>query len=118
MVSEAVEYIYWLGTYNGAVPKAKSVKVKAARKSFTVTWKKLSAKHRKKFSKVEIQYCTDGRFNKSTTVVRERGKTRTSLKVTGRKTGKVYYVRVRNIKYAYNKKYVSRWSAVKKVRIK
>jgi hypothetical protein len=108
----------WNGTYSANIPNAKSVKAKAGKKSFTVKWKKLSKKQRRKFNKIEIQYCSDGSFNRATTVVKEVGKNRKSVKIKGLVKGSVYYVRVRNIKYSYDTKYVSNWSKVKTVKVK
>lgn len=108
----------WNGTYSANIPNAKSVKAKAGKKSFTVKWKKLSKKQRRKFNKIEIQYCSDGSFNRATTVVKEVGKNRKSVKIKGLVKGSVYYVRVRNIKYSYDMKYVSNWSKVKTVKVK
>jgi len=108
----------WNGTYSANIPKAKCVQTKAGKKSFTVKWKKLSKKNLKKFNKVEIQYCTDGQFTMGNTVTKERSKWKKSLKIKGLKKGSVYYVRVRNIKYSYDTKYVSNWSKVKTVKVK
>jgi hypothetical protein len=100
------------------IPKAKGVKATSASKSITVKWTKLSAKQRKKFDKIEVQYSTSSKFTKAKTVRKELAKTKTSLKVNNLKKGTKYYVRVRNIKYSYDKKKVSKWSAVKKVTVK
>ena len=108
----------WNGTYSANIPKAKSVKAKAGKNSFTVKWKRLSKKKLKKFGKIEVQYCTDGQFTMGNTVTKELGKKKTSYKVKGLEKGSVYYVRVRNINYSYDTKYVSAWSGVKCVKVK
>lgn len=116
--AEAAANAKFLGIYCHCIPKARKVKVKAGKNSFKVSWKRLSSKQRKKYTRQEIQYCRDGKFNRKTTKVKERRKSKTSYKVKGLKKGSVYYVRVRNIKYAYDKKYVSKWSKVRKIKIK
>lgn len=116
--AEAAAQAAFNGTYAGDVPSAKSVKAKAAKKSFTVKWKKLKKKQLKSFTNVEIQYCSDGAFNRSTTAVRVVGKGKKSVKVKGLAKGSVYYVRVRNIRNAGGTKYVSAWSGVKRVKVK
>jgi hypothetical protein len=104
--------------YSSSIPKVKNLKVTSASKSMTVTWKKLSAKQRKKYSRTEVQYSTDSKFSKSATVKKEVSRTKNSLKIKNLKNGKTYYVRVRNLKYKNDKKYVSKWTSVKKVKIK
>ena len=116
--AEAAAQAAFNGTYAGDIPSAKSVKAKAAKKSFTVKWKKLKKKQLKSFTNVEIQYCSDGAFNRSTTAVRVVGKGKKSVKVKGLAKGSVYYVRVRNIRNADGTKYVSAWSGVKRVKVK
>ena len=103
---------------SAAVPAAKSVKAKAAKKAFTVKWKKLSKKQRKAFSKIEVQYSTDPSFSGGATSVRALSNTKKSLKIKGLAKGSVYYVRVRNIGYSGGSKIVSGWSAVKRAKVK
>jgi hypothetical protein len=102
--------------YSKSVPKVKNVKAKAGSKSMTVSWKKLKASQRKKFSNVEVQYSTSKKFKTYKTV--SVSKNKKSVKIKGLKKGKKYYVRVRNFKKGYGIKYVSKWSAKKKVKIK
>jgi hypothetical protein len=104
--------------YSSSIPKVKGLKVTSAGESMTVTWKKLSADKRKKYSRTEIQYSTDKKFSKSNTVRKEVSRTRTSVKIKNLKSGTKYYVRVRNLKYRNEKKIVSKWSSVKKVTVK
>lgn len=103
---------------SASIPAAKSVKAKAAKKSFTVKWKKLSKKQRKAFSKVEVQYSTDPSFSSGATSVRTLSNTKKSLKIKRLAKGSVYYVRVRNIGYSGGSKIVSGWSAVKRAKVK
>ena len=102
--------------YNKNIPKAANVKAKAGKRYFTVSWKKLSAKQRKKYTATEIQYSLNKKFSSAKTV--KVSKNKTSYKASKLKKGKTYYIRVRNIKTTTGIKYVSKWSAVKKVKIK
>ncbi len=104
--------------YSSSIPKVKSLKVTASGRTATVTWKKLSAGKRKKYSRTEVQYSTDSKFSKSKTVKKETSRNKNSLKIRNLKKGTTYYVRVRNIKYKSEKKYVGKWTKVKKVTIK
>lgn len=98
------------------VPAAKKVKLSAGKKSFTVRWTKLSPAKRAGVDKIEVQYSTSRKFRPSATVSKKLAKSRKSLKVKGLKKRKVYYVRVRTIKYGSDAVYVSKWSKVRKIR--
>jgi hypothetical protein len=102
--------------YSSSVPKAMNVKAEAGTKSVTVSWKKLSSKKLKKFSKVEVQYSTSKKFNNYKSI--DVSKSKTSLKIKGLKKNKTYYVRVRNVKKSTGVRYVSKWSAVCKAKAK
>ena len=114
----AEELKEWNGTLSGAVPAAKSVKAKAAKKSVKVSWKKATKKNLKKFDKVEIQVCPDRGFNRANTKRVFVKKSKKSTTVKGLVKGKTYYVRVRNFKGSGTSKLVSKWSGVKKAKIK
>lgn len=107
-----------IGVLTSGIPAVRSMKTKAAKKSFTVSWKKPSKKKLKKYNKVEIQYSTTPEFTVDTTRVREVSKNKRSCKIKKLKSKTTYYVRTRNIKYAYDRKYVSKWSKVKKIKVK
>jgi len=113
-----LDALEWNGTLSGAVPAAKSVKAKAAKKSVKVSWKKAKKKVLKKFDKVEIQVCPDKGFNRANTKRIYVKKTKKTKTVKGLVKGKTYYVRVRNFKGSGTGKLVSKWSKVKKVKIK
>ena len=113
-----IDALEWNGTLSGAVPAAKSVKAKAAKKSVKVSWKKATKKNLKKFDKVEIQVCTDKSFQRANTKRVEVKKSKKSATVKGLVKGKTYYVRVRDVKGSGTGKLVSKWSGVKKVKIK
>ena len=53
--------------YSKSVPAVKSVRASAGKKCITVKWKKLSAKQRKKFGRVQIQYSTSRDFSNAKT---------------------------------------------------
>lgn len=108
----------WNGTYSGAVPAAKGVKAKAAKKSVKVSWKKAKKKALKKFDKVEIQVCPDKGFQMANTKRVVVKKSKKSATVKGLVKGKTYYVRVRDVKGSGTGKLVSKWSKAKKVKIK
>jgi len=107
----------WNGTVSKAVPAVKSAKFKAAKKKVTVSWKKATKKNLKKFDKVEIQVCKDKKFQKVNTTRVEVKKSKKSATVKKLKKG-TYYVRVRNVKGSGVNKQVSKWSKVKKVKVK
>lgn len=99
------------------LPKVKISRPKAAKKAVTVKWKKLSKKNKKKVSKIQIQISKDRSFS---TVDKQKFASvkKTSLKVKGLKKKKTYYVRIRSFKVINGKVHVSKWSSVKKFRMK
>ena len=109
------ERLEWEGTLSSKIPAAKSVKTKVSKKKVTVSWKKLSRKQLKKFSKV---ICKKKSFKKDDGAIRKMvKKTKKSQKITLKKKG-TYYVRVRNVKGSGTTKLVSKWSKPKKIKIK
>lgn len=84
-----------------------SVKVTAKKKSFTVTWKKVSGA-----KGYQVQYSLTKNFKKATV----KNVTKTKLTVKKLKSGKKYYVRVKAA--ASDKKLNSGWSAAKTVKVK
>ena len=100
-------------------PKGTSLsKVKAARKSFSATWKKQS----KQTSGYQLQYSTNKKFAKAvktSTISKNTTVKKTVKKLSAKKT---YYVRVRTYKTVkVGKKSVkiySGWSTAKKVKTK
>lgn len=100
-------------------PKGTSLsKVKAARKSFSATWKKQS----KQTSGYQLQYSTNKKFAKSVKTSTISKNTTVKKIVKKLKAKKTYYVRVRTYKTVkVGKKSVkiySGWSAAKKVKTK
>ena len=90
---------------------------KAAKKAATVKWKKVSKKNQKKIAKIQIQYSTDKTFKTGvkTTTAKKNAASKKIKKLTSKKT---YYVRVRAYKKVGNVVHVSKWSKVKKAKIK
>ena len=113
----AAELAEWNGTLNNTIPAVKSAGFKGAKKKITVKWKKADKKNIKKFDKVEIQICTNNKFQKANTKRIVVNKTKKSSTIKGLKKG-TYYVRVRNVKGSGAKKLVSKWSKVKKIKVK
>ena len=97
------------------LPAVKITAPKAAKKSATVNWKKVSRKNRKKIAKVQIQYSPDRHFKKSVTTV-YANKSAISKKITNLKSRKKYYVRIRAYRKSGEVVHVSKWSAAKSVR--
>lgn len=99
------------------LPKVKIKAPKKAKKSFTAKWKKLSAKQQKAVKGIEIEYSTKADFSKAYKF-KKTGKKKVSLKVKSLKSGKTYYVRAHTYVIKNGVKYVSKWSAVKKVKVR
>ena len=118
--------ITFKGNYSGTVtrtftvvPKGTTIKTpKAAKRAFTVSWSKQSGKMSKaRIAGYQIQYSTSSKFSgaKRKSV---SGYGKTSNKITGLKSGKKYYVRVRTYMKVFGKTYYSSWSKTKTVRTK
>ena len=90
------------------LPAVKIAKPKAAKKSVTVKWKKVSNKKLKKIKKIQIQISPDPTFSSFVKVSTTSSK-RTSKTVKGLRKGVRYFVRVRGI----NGGQISAWSSVK-----
>ncbi|MBQ9531126.1 MAG: fibronectin type III domain-containing protein [Eubacterium sp.] len=87
--------------------------VSAAKKAFTVKWKKQATQT----TGYQIQYSTSSAFS-STKAVNVTKNTTLSKKITGLKAKKKYYVRIRTYKTVSGKKYYSSWSTKKSVKTK
>jgi len=97
------------------LPTVKITATKAAKRSATINWKKVSKKNKKKITKIQIQYSPDKHFKKSVKSVYAK-KTAVSKKITNLGSGKKYYVRVRAYRKSGDNVYISKWSAVKSVK--
>lgn len=96
-------------------PKKTSIsKIKAQKKGFKVTWKKVS-----NAKGYQVKYSTSKKFTKKTSKTATVKKaTTTSKTVKDLKKKKTYYVKVRSYKTVNGKKVYSDWSNVKKVKTK
>ena len=96
-------------------PKKTSIsKIKAQKKGFKVTWKKVS-----NAKGYQVKYSTSKKFTKKTSKTATVKKaTTTSKTVKDLKKKKTYYVKVRSYKTVNGKKVYSDWSKVKKVKTK
>jgi hypothetical protein len=116
---EAEAIAAWNGIPDGNIAKAKASKPKAAKKSFTVKWKKLSKKKLKKggVTNYEVQYSLNKNFPMNETTTKFVSKKKGSYKAKKLQSKKTYYVRVRAIRNVNGVKYVGSWST-KKVKVK
>lgn len=103
---EKGEEIYRLT--RGSITSKKS----SAKKKLTVKWKKNA-----KASGYQVQYSTSSSFTKKTTKT-VSGASTLSKTISGLKSGKKYYVRVRSYKKVKGEKYYSAWSTVSSVTVK
>lgn len=96
-------------------PKKTSIsKIKAQKKGFKVTWKKVS-----NAKGYQVKYSTSKKFTKKTSkTAMVKKATTTSKTVKDLKKKKTYYVKVRSYKTVNGKKVYSDWSKVKKVKTK
>ncbi len=90
---------------------------KAAKKSATVKWKKLSKANQKKIGYIQIQYSTDKKFRTGVKTVTAK-KSAASKKITKLTSKKIYYVRIRSYKKSGSTVHISKWSTVKSVKAK
>ncbi|MGN0529233.1 MAG: leucine-rich repeat protein [Eubacterium sp.] len=106
-------YSPWSTTVSSpTLPSSTTIsKVKAGKKSFSLTWKK------KTFTGYQIQYSTSKSFKNAKTVKITKNKT-TSKTIKGLKAKKKYYVRIRTYKTINGKNYYSAWSKSKSITTK
>ena len=96
-------------------PKATTIKKPtAAKKALTAKWTKIS----KQATGYEIMVATNAKFTKNKKTVTVKSYKTTSKKITGLKSKKTYYVKVRTYKTVNGKKYYSAWSKAKTVKTK
>ncbi len=100
-------------------PKGTSIStLTAAKKGFTAKWKKQTAKMAStRITGYEVRYSTYSSFKSYSTKL-VKGYSVTSKKISGLKSNKTYYVKVRTYKTVNGQKYYSPWSTVKKVKTK
>ena len=96
-----------------SIPTTIITSVKAKDKAFTVKWKKKSD-----ITGYQIQYSTNKKFKKNSKKIQIKQAKTTSKKITGLKSSKKYYVRIRTYKLVKKKKSYSSWSKKKNVTTK
>lgn len=94
----------------------KSLKVKKAKKAFTVKWKKQSKKNQKKFNGYQVRYSTKADMSGAKTVKASKKAKSKKVKKLAKKTN--YYVQVRTYTVKSGKTFYSNWSPVKTVKTK
>ena len=104
------------GIIDPSLPKVKISKPKAAKKSMTAKWKKLSKKQLKAVKGIEVEYSLTSNFQKP--IFKKTGKKNTNVKIKKLTSKKTYYVRAHTYAIRNGVKYVSNWSIVRKVKIK
>ena len=120
-VGKATISITGNGITNGGItrsfiinPKPSSLSsLKAAKKGFTVRWKKCS-----NINGYQVQYALNSKFTKGSKTTTIKKAATISKKFTKLKAKKKYYVRVRTYKTVNGKKYYSDWSKAKSVTTK
>ncbi len=90
-------------------------KVTAGKKSITLKWKKQTAKGIKGY---EIQYSTDKKFKKNVNTESINKAKTTSKTIKKLKSNKKYYVKIRTFSKKGKEKIYSKWSKVKKIKVK
>ncbi|WP_081667776.1 fibronectin type III domain-containing protein [Butyrivibrio sp. WCD2001] len=102
-------------TVDKKLKKTSLSKLKAGKKSITITWKKNDEKGIKGY---EIQYSTNKKFNedsKKVTINKNKTTSKTIKKLEPKKT---YYVRIRSFKKSGGEKIYSKWSKTKSIKVK
>lgn len=115
-VNDSKVYSVWSDSVvckTGKLSKTKLTSVAAGKKSAAIKWTKKSG-----ISGYEVQYSTSSKFAASKTKTLQVSKSAVSKKVTGLKSGKKYYFRIRTYKTVTNGKRCANWSAVKSVKVK
>ena len=102
------------------VPKGtKLKKLNKGTKAITVVWKKQSSKmSKKRISGYQIQLATNKKFTSGKKTVKVTGYSKTKKKITGLKSKKQYYVRIRTYTTISGQKYYSTWSTAKTIKTK
>lgn len=99
------------------LPSVKIFKPKAAKKTITVRWKKVSTANQKKITGIQIQYSRDKYF-RTGVKIKTAKKNAVSKKIKGLKSKKTYWVRARTYRKDGNDFHVSKWSKEKKIKVK
>ena len=92
--------------------------VSSKKKTLTVKWKKLSKAKRSKVKYIQVQYSLSKKFTSKDTQIINVKNTAASRRISGLKSGKTYYVRVRTYKVINGVRHVSKWSKTMKKKIR
>ncbi|SEG31343.1 hypothetical protein SAMN04487934_1151, partial [Eubacterium ruminantium] len=129
-VGSATVRISGKGNYTGTkdvtfkiIPKKTGIKtITAISKGFKVTWTAVKTPMSEtRVSGYQIQYSTSSTFasdNVLKTVAGTNGYLKDNTSITGLKSGKTYYVRIRTVTRINNVNYASSWSATKTIKVK
>ncbi|MCR5148319.1 MAG: WG repeat-containing protein [Eubacterium sp.] len=129
-VGAATVRISGKGNYTGSkdvtfkiIPKKTGIKtITTTNKGFKVTWTAVKTPMSEtRVSGYQIQYSTSSTFasdNVLKTVAGTNGYLKDNTSITGLKSGKTYYVRIRTVTRINNVNYASSWSATKTVKVK
>ena len=109
---------YSMSRPDHALPALKGVKAKAGKRSMKVSWTKLNAEKQRETSGIEVQYSTNKKFKKAAVKTRSVSNNAGTVRIKGLKKNRVYYVRVRSVSKYDGSKFVSKWSAVRKAKVK
>ncbi|MBQ6583086.1 MAG: fibronectin type III domain-containing protein [Mogibacterium sp.] len=109
-----------LTRYFTIIPKYTQIRslARPAKRAVTVTWAKPEALHLKQTSGYQVQYALNKNFTSGAKTISIGYNTTLSRKITGLKSGKYYYFRVRTYKRVNGTYVYSGWSAVKYVKVK
>lgn len=95
------------------IPSTTITSVKTKSEAFTIKWKKKT-----KITGYQIQYSTNSKFKKGNKTIKIKKAKTVSKKITGLKSSKKYYVRIRTYKIVNKRTYYSSWSKKKNVTTK
>lgn len=102
------------------VPRGTKIrKLKKGRKAVKVIWKRQSKKMpSSRITGYQVQIARDSKFTKNKKSFKIKGFKPISKKISGLKKGRKYYIRIRTYLKKKGKTYASKWSPVKKVKLR
>ncbi len=116
--NQSIKYKLTVNSEIRDLPDVSIKKPVSGKKAVTVRWAKLSKAKQKKISKIQIQYSTSAAFTSGTNKTVYARNTASSKKISGLRSDKYYYIRIRGYKKSSGVKHYSKWSETKKVRTK
>ena len=115
------------GNYTGTITKTFKINPKGttfssltgASKALTIKWNKVTTKMSKGYiTGYQIQIATDKNFTQNKKTYTVKGYNMSGKKLTGLKSKKTYYVRIRTYKTVSSVNYYSSWSSVRGIKTK